>query len=115
MEQKEIGRAYRYISEELNLEIEPADPKQYVPRFASKLDVSTEVKQQATDVIDIGVEEGLHSGRSPTGFAAAAIYVASLLCNEKVTQEQVADAANVTEVTVRNRYQEQLEAMGLNM
>lgn len=112
---KEIGRTYRYISNELGLEIEPADPKQYVPRFASKLDVGPEVQQKAKEVIDVGTEAGLLSGKSPTGFAAAAIYAASLLCNEEVTQHTVADAANVTEVTIRNRYQEQMEAMGFEM
>jgi transcription initiation factor TFIIB len=53
------------------------------------------------------------SGKSPTGFAAAAIYAASLLCNQKRTQREVAEVANVTEVTIRNRYQEQMEVMGL--
>jgi transcription initiation factor TFIIB len=111
---KEVARTYRYISKELGLEIEPADPKQYVPRFTSKLDVSPEVEQKAKEVIDVSTEAGLLSGKSPTGFAAAAIYAASLLCNEKVTQCTVADAANVTEVTIRTRYQEQIEAMGLD-
>ena len=112
---KEVARTYRYISKELGLEIEPADPKQYVPRFASKLDVSTEIQQKARQVIDVGKEAGLLSGKSPTGFAAAAIYAASLLCDEKVTQRRVADAANVTEVTIRSRYQEQMKAMGFEM
>ena len=51
--------------------------------------------------------------RAPAG-AAAAIYAASLLCNEKKTQREVADVAQVTEVTIRNRYQEQIEAMGIH-
>jgi transcription initiation factor TFIIB len=33
------------------------------------------------------------------------------LCNEKRTQREVAGVAQVTEVTIRNRYQEQIEAM----
>ena len=115
VDRKEIGRCYRYLSKELGLEIEPADPKQYVPRFASKLDASTDIQEKAKEIIDVGTEAGLLSGKSPTGFVAAAIYAASLLCNERVTQQRVAEAANVTEVTVRNRYQEQLEAMGLEM
>lgn len=112
---KEIGRTYRYVSNELGLEIEPADPKQYVPRFTSKLEVSPEVQQQANEIIDVSTEAGLLSGKSPTGFAAAAIYAASILCREKVTQQRVAEAANVTEVTIRSRYQEQLEALGLEI
>jgi transcription initiation factor TFIIB len=110
--QKEIGRTYRYISQELGLELKPVDPKQFVPRFASSLELSEEVQSKATEIIDVSAEQGLLSGKSPTGFAAAAIYAASLLCNEKKTQREVADVAQVTEVTIRNRYQEQIEAMG---
>ncbi|WP_101294229.1 transcription initiation factor IIB [Halegenticoccus soli] len=111
--QKEIGRTYRYISQELGLELKPVDPKQFVPRFASELGMSKEAQAKATEIIDVSAEQGLLSGKSPTGFAAAAIYAASLLCNEKKTQREVADVAQVTEVTIRNRYQEQIEAMGL--
>jgi transcription initiation factor TFIIB len=114
VDQKEIGRTYRYISQELNLEMKPVDPKQYVPRFCSDLDVSEEVKSKANEIIDTTAEQGLLSGKSPTGYAAAAIYAASLLCNEKKTQREVADVAQVTEVTIRNRYQEQIEALGIH-
>ncbi|WP_227357638.1 transcription initiation factor IIB [Haladaptatus salinisoli] len=112
--QKEIGRTYRYISQELGLEMKPVDPKQYVPRFCSDLNVSEEVQSKANEIIDTTAEQGLLSGKSPTGYAAAAIYAASLLCNEKKTQREVADVAQVTEVTIRNRYQEQIEALGIH-
>ncbi|ESS07578.1 MAG: transcription initiation factor IIB (TFIIB) [uncultured archaeon A07HB70] len=108
---KEIGRTYRYVSQELGLEMKPVDPKKYVPRFCSELDLNEEVQSKAGEIIETTAEQGLLSGKSPTGFAAAAIYAASLLCNEKKTQREVADVAQVTEVTIRNRYQEQIEAM----
>ncbi|EMA65123.1 transcription factor TFIIB cyclin-related protein [Halorubrum aidingense JCM 13560] len=114
VERKEIGRTYRYISQELGLEMRPVDPKKYVPRFSSELDLSEEVQSKANEIIETTAEQGLLSGKSPTGFAAAAIYAASLLCNEKKTQREVADVAQVTEVTIRNRYQEQIEAMGIH-
>ncbi|WP_436906691.1 transcription initiation factor IIB [Halosimplex marinum] len=114
VEQKEIGRTYRYVAQELSLKMEPVDPKQYVPRFVSELELSEEVQAKANEIIDVTAEKGLLSGKSPTGYAAAAIYAASLLCNEKKTQREVADVAQVTEVTIRNRYQEQIEAMGIH-
>jgi len=113
VERKEIGRAYRYIARELELGMRPVDPQKYVPRFCSALDLSEEVQSKANEVIETSAGEGLLSGKSPTGYAAAAIYAASLLCNEKKTQREVADVAQVTEVTIRNRYQEQIEAMGI--
>jgi transcription initiation factor TFIIB len=113
VERKEIGRTYRYVSQELGLEMEPVDPKKYVPRFCSDLGAGEEVRAKADEIIEVTAEKGLLSGKSPTGYAAAAIYAASLLCNEKKTQREVADVAQVTEVTIRNRYQEQIEAMDL--
>ena len=114
VDRKEIGRTYRYVAQELALEMKPVDPKRYVPRFASQLGLSEEVRAKADEIIDVTTEAGLLSGKSPTGYAAAAIYAASLLCNEKKTQREVADVAQVTEVTIRNRYQEQIEAMGIH-
>ncbi|MFB6297152.1 MAG: transcription initiation factor IIB 2, partial [Salinirussus sp.] len=35
---------------------------------------------------------------------------ASLLTNEKVTQSEVSEVASISEVTIRNRYKELLEA-----
>ena len=114
VDRKEIGRTYRYISKELGLEMEPVDPKKYVPRYCSDLDLSERVQTKAMDIIETTSEKGLLSGKSPTGFAAAAIYAAALLCGEKRTQREVAEVAQVTEVTIRNRYQEQIEAMGIH-
>ena len=110
VEKDEIARTYRYVGRELNLEIEPADPVQYVPRFASELEMSDEGERRARELLDAAKEKGIHSGKSPVGLAAASVYAASLLANEKVTQKEVSSVANISEVTIRNRYHELLEA-----
>ena len=110
VEKDEIARTYRYVVRELNLEIQPADPESYVPRFASDLDLSEESERRARQLLQNAKEQGVHSGKSPVGLAAAAVYAASLLTNEKVTQSEVSEVANISEVTIRNRYHELLEA-----
>jgi transcription initiation factor TFIIB len=110
VEKDEIARTYRYVVRELNLEIQPADPESYVPRFASDLDLSDEAERRARELLRNAKEAGIHSGKSPVGLAAASVYAASLLTNEKVTQSEVSDVANISEVTIRNRYHELLEA-----
>jgi transcription initiation factor TFIIB len=110
VDKDEIARTYRYVVRELSLEIQPADPESYVPRFVSDLDLSDEVERRARQLLSTAKEEGVHSGKSPVGLAAASVYAASLLANEKVTQSQVSDIANISEVTIRNRYHELLEA-----
>lgn len=107
IERIEIARSYRYLAAELNLEMEPIDPKLFVPRFCSKLELAKPIQRTAIDILEAGEGEGLHSGKSPTGLAAAAIYTASIQHDEDRTQHEVADAAGVTAVTVRNRYHEQ--------
>ena len=112
VDRAEIGRAYRYLSQELGLELEPVDPTQYVSRYCSELGLDQEVRRKAEHVLDHATSEGLHAGKSPSGYAAAAVYLAALLCDCKRTQKDVADVADVTEVTVRNGYQEQMELIG---
>jgi len=110
VEKSEIARTYRYVVRELNLEIEPADPGSYVPRFASDLGLSEEAERRARELLDSAKNQGIHSGKSPVGLAAAAVYAAALLTNEKVTQNEVSEVADISEVTIRNRYHELLEA-----
>jgi transcription initiation factor TFIIB len=108
----ELTRTYRYVVRELGLEIQPADPASYVPRFASDLDLSEESERRARQLLETAKEEGIISGKSPVGLAAAAVYAAALLTNEKVTQGAVSEVADISEVTIRNRYKELLEAEG---
>ena len=110
VEKSEIARTYRYVVRELGLEVKPADPESYVPRFASELELSEESENRARELLRNAKEQGVHSGKSPVGLAAAAVYAASLLTNEKTTQAAVSEVADISEVTIRNRYHELLEA-----
>jgi len=110
VDRKEFSRAYRYIVRELELAIEPANPLEYLPRFASDLDLDGNTTTRARSLLEEGMESGVHSGKSPVGLAAAALYAASILEGEKVTQKEVCSVSDVSEVTVRNRYTELLEA-----
>lgn len=106
IEKKEIGRAYRFIRRELKLNVPLTDPKSYVPKFCAALKLSGKVQERAIQILKKAMRKGLVSGRGPTGVAAAAVYIAAALEGERKTQKEVADVANVTEVTIRNRYRE---------
>ncbi len=103
---KEIGRTYRFLVRELKLDVPLTNPIHYIPRFASELNLSGEVQEKGREIIKKAIDEGLISGRGPTGVAAAAVYIAGLLKGERRTQKEVANVAGVTEVTIRNRYRE---------
>jgi transcription initiation factor TFIIB len=100
---------------ELNISLDPTTPIDYVPRFGSELKLSGETQSKAIEVLKMAMDMELTSGRGPTGVAAAAIYIASVLLGERRTQREVADVAGVTEVTIRNRYKELAEKLDINI
>jgi transcription initiation factor TFIIB len=112
---KEVGRTYRFLTRELHIRLPPTSPIDYVPRFASELNLSGLVQSKAIEIINQAMENGLTSGRGPTGVAAAALYIASVLLGERKTQRDVADIAGVTEVTIRNRYKELTEQLDMGV
>ena len=67
---------------------------------------SAETQTKAIEILEQAESSQLTSGRGPTGLAAAALYVASLITGEKRTQREIANVVGVTEVTIRNRYKE---------
>lgn len=115
IDRKEIGRTYRFLKKELNIKVPLSNPILYIPKFASELGLSGRVQEKAIEILRKAIKKGLVSGRGPTGVAAAAIYIASVLEGERRTQKEVADVAGVTEVTIRNRYRELKEKLGLDV
>ena len=113
IDKKEIGRTYRFVTRELGIRILPSNPVDYLPRFASALKLTAETQSKAVEILEHAQRSELTSGRGPTGIAAASLYVAALINNEKRTQREVADIAGVTEVTIRNRYKELLKRLKL--
>jgi len=112
---KEIGRTYRFMTRELRLKLMPTSPEDYISRFCSALKLSEKVQTKTMEILKQANDKELTSGRSPTGVAAAAIYIASTLVNERRTQREVADTSGVTEVTIRNRYKELTEKLGIQI
>lgn len=104
---KVIGRYYRLLVRKLQLKMPIPDPMNYVPKLIIKLELPGEMQTKVFEVLQKAKDhEGLITGRDPKGLAAGAIYIASILTDNRVTQREIASAAGVTEVTVRNRYKE---------
>lgn len=112
---KEIGRTYRFLKRDLGISMPLTNPTHYIPRFASELTLSGEVQEKAREILESAIRRGLISGRGPTGVAAASVYIAGVLMGERRTQKEVADVAGVTEVTIRNRYRELKDRLGLEV
>ena len=110
---KEIGRTYRFVVRKLGIKVKPSSPKDYISRFSSILHMSPHAQNEAIKILKKADISELTSGRGPAGIAAAALYVSALINDEKKTQREVADVAGITEVTIRNRYKELIDRLGI--
>ena len=113
---KKISAHYRMLVTKLKLRMPISRPRNYVPRFVTELGLPAEVQQVTMDILEKArAVRGLITGRDPRGLAAAAIYIASIMTDNRVTQRDISDVSGVTEVTIRNRYKELVSKLELSM
>lgn len=110
---KEIARSYSVIVRNLDMRMPIDDPTYYVTKVAEKAKVSSDVEGLAIHLIKIAKKNYATTGKDPSGLAAAILYLSARMLNEKVTQARLAKAANVTEVTVRNRKRDLMKSLKL--
>ena len=108
---KEVRRCYRFLLKQLNYFIPPVKTSQYITKFSNQLTMQGNVEEIAHKIFFGAKELKLTSGRGPAGIAAAVTYIASILTGERRTQREVSEIAQVTEVTIRNRYKELAERL----
>jgi len=102
IKRKDIARCYRLLKE-LDLKMPVTDSIQCVARIASRIGIAEKTKRYAVNVLKQAQENEVSAGKDPMGLAAA-LYLSCVKNEEDKTQRDIAEAANVTEVTIRNRY-----------
>ena len=112
---RDISRTYNCIQRKLKLKVPTPTPEGYLPQICGKLGLNGEVRAKTKELLKQASEKGLIVGRSPLAILGAVIYIASIMTNDKRTQAQIAEAANVTEVTIRNRYKELKETLDIKI
>ncbi|WP_247003714.1 transcription initiation factor IIB [Halosolutus gelatinilyticus] len=100
----ELKAAYAALNRDLGLPTGPIEPTEYLPRYASKLDLDSPVERRARAHVDALLAARAIGGRNPSGVAAACLYRAA---NEReewpsVTQAAAAEVADVAPVTIRS-------------
>ncbi len=104
VDKKDVARCYRLLLRELDIQMPIADPLTYVSKIAERTGISGKTQGIAIKFLRQAKRKRVSAGKDPMGLAAAALYIACLQNDEKKTQKDIAEAAGVTEVTVRNRY-----------
>ncbi len=102
----ELYRTARFVSDELDQGIPPAEPELYVGRLADTTGVDAASERAALRVLS-ATPTAERSGRNPEGLAAAALYLAVADGGDSsITQRELAAASSVSAETIRRNYQE---------
>ena len=103
---REITRSYRLVTKQINFAMQPASVSKYAAELSKKL----QIPERTILVMEKIAETMQHSkslaGKDQTGIACAAIYIGSVLTGEKRTRREIAEAARITEQTIRVRCRE---------
>jgi transcription initiation factor TFIIB len=103
---KHLAKIYRLLLVELDIKVPLTDQTKCIAKVANKANLSEKTKRQAITIMDEVAKKQISAGKNPMGFAATILYLSCLKTGENKTQVDIAQAAGVTEVTIRNRYKE---------
>jgi transcription initiation factor TFIIB len=113
VKKKDIARSYRLLLNEMDIKIPVVDAAKCVSKIASRAGISEKTQRRAFELLNRAEQTRIRAGKAPMGLAASALYIACVLESEQMTQKGVAEAAGVTEVTIRNRSKSLRSTLGI--
>ncbi|MEA3200626.1 MAG: transcription initiation factor [Thermoplasmata archaeon] len=114
VDRRTLLRCHRVLVNKLRLKPTSPHATDFLARLASDLQLPPTVEGAARKMLADADAKGITSGRSPTGLAASAIYVASHEEGHPRTQKKVSEVSGVTEVTIRNRARELVKLLDVH-
>ena len=111
----EISRLYRLLVFELDIRIPLVDPMKCITMISNKVNVSEKIKHHAMNIMNDDITKSeISAGKNPLGLAASILYLSCLINNSSINQTVFAQAAGVTEVTIRNLCKNLKSKLNLN-
>jgi transcription initiation factor TFIIB len=106
IKRKQLAKAYRLLHIEFDIKVPLADQTKCIAKIANKSNLSERTKRHAIRIMDEIRETQISAGKNPMALAATILYFSCLKTGENKSQVDIAKAAGVTEVTMRNRSRE---------
>jgi len=103
VKRKALSRSYRLLVLKLDIKVPSMDPMKCIVKIANKAKLGEKTQRMAMYTMNDLINKEIPSGKDPMGFAATVLYLSCLTVGEATTQKEIAEAAGVTEVTIRNR------------
>ena len=113
---KTLSQSYRILLTELDIKTPMLDPMRCIAKVANKMHLHERITRQGMDIMNTAIRKEASVGKNPMGLAAAVLYISFLnnninnsvhnknneSNNSKRSQTSFAQAARITDVTLRN-------------
>jgi len=114
IKRKDLTKSYRLLVNELDLKMPVVSSITCVSKIANKIGLSEKVMRYALTILKNANDSRLTAGKDPMGMAASALYLSCVKYDVDISQKDIANAAGVTEVTIRNRYKDMRKSLDLS-
>lgn len=111
--ESKVKKSYKILVQKLNLKSPSINAIHFLPRYISDLNLSTEIENLSIRILKQFRATGMMLGKNPKGVCAGVIYLACKMSGKRVSQSKIAEALNVTKITLRSRYKEIQETLNL--
>jgi transcription initiation factor TFIIB len=115
---KQAARSYRHIVTELDIKAPMIDHSKYIIKIANKLGFDEKIKRKALELMEQAQKKNILVGKDPVSMATSILYLVDLAEGgreqQHKTQAEIAKAAGITEVTVRERSKELRKKLGID-
>lgn len=104
VEKVDIGKHYRILVDKLNVQVSPVDSAFYLNKIANNVGISRRTLQKATEMMSEVKEHSLNEGKDPAALSTAVLYAACIDQGENKRQRKIAQAGEISVVTLRKRF-----------
>ncbi|MEZ7988679.1 MAG: transcription factor TFIIB [Nitrosopumilus sp.] len=112
IKKKVLQRTYRFLAKELDLSPEAYSPSEFVTRIAKGLTLSEKTQRLAFKILDLCAKKQVSTSKNPMAMAASAVYLASTITGESVSQLKISKISGISAVTIRERKKEIVMKIG---
>jgi transcription initiation factor TFIIB len=94
---------YKILIGEMHIEPPVTDPHRNIAKISARAGVEERVSRRAREILSSVASHTAIIGKNPLVLAAAALYLATVECKMTITKTMIADAAEVSTISLRKR------------
>lgn len=103
IERRILSRDLRTLIKKLELNLNQYDTSSFIVKISNDLQLKEKTKRDGIKILKKCEDKRITAGKHPVAQAAASLYLACIINDEKVSQKMFSRISGISDVTIRNR------------